>query len=110
MSNRIEPTNIPSSKYIDSSSRYNNTVDVVYYYGSDDRQVITFTTYKRQPQIISVNDKFMIISAATEYRPDIVSNIYYGFPHLWWRIMEYNGIYDIYDFKLGVTIRLPEFV
>lgn len=109
MANEIERTNISASKYVDATSRYLNS-DVIYYNGPSDKKVLTFNTYKRQTPRISVNDKFTVISAATQYRPDLISNTIYGFPHYWWKIMEFNGISDIFDFKAGMTIRLPEFI
>ena len=49
----------------------------------------------------------MQINSSTEYRPDIVSYVAYGLPELWWYVMEANGIKDIYDFKSGITLRIP---
>jgi hypothetical protein len=109
MSNFIEPTNISPKKYVDPTSRYaNRTTKVVYYSGQSNKKVLTFSIYKRSVRAISTEDKFTIVTSATEYRPDLISNSFYGFPHLWWKIMEYNGIYDIFDFKAGVNIRLPQ--
>lgn len=109
MANQAEKTNINVGIYVDATSRYQSST-VMYYNGPDDKQVLTFDTYKRQQPRLSVNDKFTIITAATQYRPDLISNTIYGFPHYWWRIMEFNGISDILDFKAGVTLRLPEFI
>ena len=109
MANEIEKTNISVANYVDVTSRYLNST-VVYYSGPGDNKVLTFDTYKRRPGRISVNDKFTVISAASQHRPDLVSNTIYGIPHYWWKIMEYNGIADILEFKAGITIRLPEFI
>jgi hypothetical protein len=109
MPNEIQSTNIEPKKYVDVTSRYNNS-NVVYYSGSGDRKVLTFDTYKRQPPRISSSDKFVVIDVSTQYRPDLISNKMYGFPHYWWKIMEFNKIYDIIDFKAGLTIRLPEII
>ena len=106
MANKAEITNIPVSKYTDVTSRYANS-DVIYYNGPNNKKVLTFSTTKRNPPQISVEDKFTIVTAASQYRPDIVSNAQYGVPHFWWKIMEFNNIHDIMDFKIGVTIRLP---
>lgn len=76
------------------------------YYG--DNNLITFETYKRKPPKLNKTDKFYLITAATEYRPDLVSNLAYGVTSFWWRIMEANGMKDISDFKQGTTIRVPE--
>ena len=40
--------------------------------------------------------------------PEIVSNKVYGSPDFWWKIMEANNIKDIFDFKTGINIRLPD--
>jgi hypothetical protein len=93
-------------KYVDVTSRYTNS-KVVYYNGDSNQRFLTFDTYKRQAIQPSSDDKFTIISATSQYRPDLVSNAFYGAPHFWWKIMEFNGIYDIMDFKAGVTLRLP---
>jgi hypothetical protein len=106
MANHIETTNIAVSQYVDVTSRYNNS-KVIYYNGLHQKKVLTFNTYKRSQPQISVEDKFTIITAASQYRPDIVSNAQYGVPHFWWKIMEFNNIHDIMDFKIGLTIRLP---
>jgi hypothetical protein len=109
MPNQVEDTNINVASYVDATSRYLSS-RVIYYSGPDDKKVLTFNTYKRQQPRLSINDKFTVVTAATQYRPDLISNTIYGFPHYWWKIMEFNGINDILDFKAGITIRLPEFI
>ena len=66
-----------------------------------------FTNAKLKNINFSDNDRFMQINSSTEYRPDIVSYVSYGMSELWWYIMEANGIKDIYDFKSGITLRIP---
>ena len=85
-------------------SRYLNSK--VIYWGANPPR-LTFTTYKKTPYVPSATDTFGVIPAGSEYRPDKVSQTVYNTPDLWWKIMEVNGIYDIYDFKAGLTIRLP---
>lgn len=104
MANFVEKASqINAEIYVNLTSRYTNST--VLYYGNDRK--ITFTTYKRQQIQESEDDKFMIITNAIEYRPDLVSQKVYFTPDYWWRIMEFNGIYDIADFKAGKSIRLP---
>ena len=105
MANKIKETNInPDEFLVDKMSRYINSS--VIYYGVNN--LLTFTTYKREEIRTSpLQDRFAVISSGTEYRPDKVSSIAYGVPDLWWKIMEANGIYDIWDFKAGLNIRLP---
>jgi len=37
-----------------------------------------------------------------------VSHEYYGHVDNWWKILEANQIKDIWDFKAGITIMLPD--
>jgi hypothetical protein len=105
MANSIELTNLQNSNFVASTSRYLNSP--IIYYG--DNRVITFTTYKRAPQITSANDKFMLIKQGMEYRPDLICRAAYGnnLISLWWKIMEANSIFDVFDLKAGLTLRIP---
>lgn len=111
MANYIENTNIRALRFVPVSSRYSNS-KVIYY---TERKLLTFSTYKKNQNeenpVSSLNDryktKYYVISSGTEYRPDLVSNRVYGTPDFWWRIMEYNNIKDIFDFKAGRNIVLP---
>ena len=103
MANSLQVANINPGQYVTPTSRYNSST-VIYY---TDLMRITFETYKRQPFIPSSQDKFMIISKGYEFRPDLISRLVYGFPDYWWKIMEINGIFDVYDFKSGTNIRIP---
>jgi hypothetical protein len=86
------------------SSRYRK--QSVIYYG--EKKLLTFDTYVRRPYIAKGNEKVMMVTKGVEYRPDLVSNDYYGFPDNWWRIMEANNMIDIWEFRAGRTILLPE--
>lgn len=103
MANPIEYTNINPTTYVTVSSRYVNSR--VIYYGQLRR--ITFTTYKKHDIPEAPTDRFAVIPAGMEYRPDRMSQEYYGTPDFWWKILEANGITDIFDFKTGKTVRLP---
>lgn len=104
MANKITKTEILPSELVDSLSRYLNSE--VIYYGKNN--LLTFTTYKRQDaETDQSQDRFTVITPGNEYRPDKLSSQAYGAPDLWWKIMEANGIYDIWDFKAGINIRLP---
>ena len=48
-----------------------------------------------------------MINKSSEFRPDLISAEFYGSTMFWWKIMESNGIKDIYDFKSGLSIRIP---
>jgi len=103
VANKISYPNISAKRFVDFSSRYINSK--VLYYGENNK--ITFETYKRKDIVSSTKDKFVLINSSTEYRPDLVSYAAYGTVDYWWYIMEFNGIKDIYDFKSGITLRIP---
>lgn len=96
-------TNIPVQQLMTPASRYRK--QTIIYYG--EQNFLTFDTYLRKPYVPVGNEKVMVISKGVEYRPDLVSQDFYGFPDNWWRILEANGMMDIYDFKAGKTIMLP---
>jgi len=99
----IQKTNIPAQQFVTPTSRYINS-EVINY---GERKILTFKTYKGQNLEQNKNDKFYTITASLEYRPDLLSYKVYGIVDYWWKIMEFNNIKDIYDFKSGMTIRLP---
>ena len=103
MANKIVESNIPPAKFVDFTSRYMSS-DVIYY---GDNHILTFKTYVRNPPVLSPSDKYYLITQATQYRPDLVSQLAYGFPSYWWRLLEANGMKDISDFVIGTTIRIP---
>lgn len=106
MANYTENNNIAATRFVPASSRYANS-SVIYY---TENKLLTFKTYKKQPTRLSQQDKYYVITAGYEYRPDLVSNKVYGIPDFWWRIMEANNIKDIFDFKTGLNIRIPDAV
>lgn len=103
MANKIQFTNLQPNNFVHNLSRYNNS-EVIYY---GDNNLLTFTTYKKKNNTPSGDDRFTVITAGTEYRPDKVSYAAYGSVDFWWRIMEANNIKDIFEFKAGLNIRLP---
>lgn len=107
MANSIEPISDirPVDGFVTSTSRYADG-ELVYYEQNDLRK-ITFKTYKRKEIENSSQDRFMVIPSNMEYRPDLVSRKAYGTVDFWWTIMEANNIFDIFDFKAGRNIRIP---
>jgi hypothetical protein len=101
MANKIEVTNIQNSTVVTNTSRYAESE--ILYYGDENR--ITFETYKRKKIPENKGDKFTVVTQS--YRPDLLSQNVYGSPDFWWKIMQANNIWDIWDFKAGITIRLP---
>jgi hypothetical protein len=107
MANYYEATtNISAKKFVTFSSRYSAS-NVVYY---TEKKLLTFNTYKKKKPLSSPKDRFMSVTANLEYRPDLVSQMAYGTCDFWWKIMEANGIKDIFDFKTGLNLRIPDSV
>lgn len=103
MPSKIVYTNISPKRFLSGYSRYGNSK--VIYWGWPPK--LTFTTYKKKSTSIALNDKFGVIPPGCEYRPDKISQEVYGAPDFWWKILEANGMKDIFEFKTGLTIRLP---
>ena len=99
----IESANIRTSSLISGFSRYQNS-EVIYW---GDQRRIAFGTYIRTPYVPTGDEKVTMITPGLEYRPDLLAHDYYGVTDAWWKILEANGMSDIYDFKAGVTIILP---
>lgn len=104
MANYIEETNISAKKFVPVSSRYADN-KVVYY---TENKLLTFTIYKKSPVQFGKRDKYAVVSPGSEYRPDLVSQKMYGTPDFWWKILEANGLKDIFEFKAGLNVRLPD--
>ncbi len=101
MANQIVETDIKPP--VNVTSRYYDST--VIYYGQ--QNVLTYKTYRRKSYPPSSEDRFMVISKTREFRPDLVAWEEYGVVSLWWKILEANGLKDIYDFRAGLNIRLP---
>ncbi len=94
----------PIDGFVDSTSRYADSTLIRY----GDANRLSFNIYKRQTTEFQPTDQVTVIPPGMEFRPDLVSQRSYGTPNFWWRIMEANNIFDIFDFKSGITIRLPQ--
>ena len=103
MANFIQTTDLTQTRFVTPTSRYINSA--ILYYGDANR--LTFETYKRKTTPQTTSDKFMVISKGSEFRPDLVSQDVYGFPDFWWKILQANNMFDIFDFKAGTNIRIP---
>jgi hypothetical protein len=103
MTQPITPANIQPAKLVAPGSRY-LTQEVIYY---GERKFLTFATYIRKPYKRNGSERVMLITKGVEYRPDLVSFQVFGYPDNWWRILEANGMKDIYEFKVGKTIIIP---
>lgn len=107
MANYTEESKISAKRFVPVSSRYASSPVILY----TEKKLLTFATYKKNQNKEETNSglktKFYVVTPGTEYRPDLVSSKAYGTPDFWWRIMEYNNIKDIFDFKAGLNIVLP---
>lgn len=105
MANRITsvPNMEPKRGFVTASSRYADSTLI--YWGELNK--MTFTIYKRTQPKLSEDDKFSVIPPGWEYRPDLASKFMYGSVDFWWKILEMNGMKDIWEFKAGANIRLP---
>lgn len=103
MANFTEVTNIDSRRFVPPSSRYLDS-KVLYY---TENKLLTFNTYKKKQIPITDEDKYAVISPGVEYRPDLVSQQAYGTVDFWWKLLEANGMKDIWEFKAGENIRIP---
>lgn len=99
----ITNSGILPESIVTPASRYKN--QIVIYWG--ELNLLTFNTYLRVKYVPVGDEKVMLITKGIEYRPDLVSQQVYGFPDNWWRIMEANNIFDILNFKAGITILIP---
>ena len=103
MANYFELSKINANKFTNVSSRYAQS-PVVYY---TEKKLLTYPLYRKTPVNSSKKDKFTIISKGQEYRPDLTSWEFYGEPDFWWKIMEANNIKDIFEYRSGLSIRIP---
>ena len=106
MANLNEPAKITPRRFVPVTSRYAQA-EVLYY---TENKFVTFGTYKKNEYKPGKKDKFMVVTKQYEYRPDLVSFDVYSTPDFWWKIMEANSIKDVFDFKAGINIRLPDSV
>lgn len=104
MPNYIETTDTNPRRFVPVTSRYAES-RVIYY---TERKILTYSTYRKGEYAPKENDRFMVVEKYHEYRPDKVSFAAYGTSDFWWKIMEANNLKDVYDFKAGLNVRLPD--
>jgi hypothetical protein len=102
MANRVTVAEIDNRSVVAATSRY--ATSQILYYGDENK--ITFETFKRTEIPEGDGDRFTVVTQP--YRPDLLSQEAYGTPDFWWKIMQANQIWDIWDFKAGINIRLPD--
>ena len=104
MANYYEETKIDPRRFVTVTSRYADA-KVIYY---TEKKLLTFKTYKKRIYSPDKKDKFTVLTKKFEYRPELLSFEAYGTESFWWKIMEANNIKDIFDFKAGLNIILPD--
>jgi hypothetical protein len=104
MTIRVENTTIRADRITKGMSRYRNQTVIAW----GEERFTTFDTYIRPEYKVTGKERVMMITKGVEFRPDLVSFDVYGFVDVWWKILEFNGMKDIWDFKAGVTIWLPD--
>ena len=104
MTQPIYTSQIPVTQVVSAGSRY--VKGRIVYYG--EQKFLTFETYVRVPYEEQGTESIMVINKGVEYRPDLVSYEHYGHVDNWWKILEANKMKDIWDFKAGTTIILPD--
>lgn len=100
----IEVANVRSENIVSELSRYRKKR--IIYWG--EQRKLTFETYVRKPYVPNGTERVMLITPGLEYRPDLMAYDVYGTPDVWWRIMEINALFDVWDFKAGLTVMLPD--
>jgi hypothetical protein len=81
MANYVEDSKMQPGRFVNFTSRYNNSA--VIYYVIDGERKITFETYNKPNYPATANDRFMLLNAQYEYRPDLVSLKVYGTTDYW---------------------------
>jgi hypothetical protein len=104
MTQLIEPSGVDPNSVSAATSRYRENQNIIYY---GEQRFITYDLYIRKGYTKSGNEQSMVITKGIEYRPDLLSFDFYGFPDHWWKILEANGMKDVFEFKTGKTIFLP---
>ena len=99
----IVTTDVPPTDFVNPTSRYIDSEVILW----GENRLLTFNTYKRTPIDVTEEDQFTVIKPGDEFRPDLTSFRVYGTVDFWWRIMEANGLADIFDYRAGLNIRLP---
>jgi len=104
MPTTVLPSKIQANQVVGPTSRY--AASQVIYWGPHNK--ITFATYSRRQYPRSERDRWTFVDASEEFRPDKLADRAYGVSNLWWAVMEANGLKDIWDFRTGLNLWLPD--
>jgi hypothetical protein len=84
-------------------SRYTNGT---FSLGSDNREFLLLRNVITIPK--SGQDIYITVEERFLKRPDILSQVSYGRPDLWWVIFDINDIRQpLFDLKIGQLLRVP---
>jgi len=97
----IHYTKSEGRRYVPPTSRY-ATIPVIEYEGK-----LAYPIYRKKKLSFGSSDQHYEITKDMEYRPDLVSNAFFGAPDFWWKIMEMNRMQDILEFRAGRNIIIP---
>lgn len=70
------------------------------------------TAYLESPNSINISsdqELFHVVDPTEENRLDIISNIYYGTPNLYWAIAMANNILDPMVIVRGTVLKIPSY-
>lgn len=56
------------------------------------------------------DDQFVNIDLMYQYDPFRISQDFYGTPSLYWAILAANNLFDVFDLKEGLIIRIPSVI
>ena len=94
---------VDASEFAPSTSRYIDS-DIILW---SENKITTFKTFKRVIPEITDQDLFAVIPPGEEFRPDLTSFRAYNTVDFWWNIMLANSIADVFEYKAGLSIRIP---
>jgi len=104
MAIKIKYTDLNPKSFVTATSRYASSKVILL----GEKKVPVFELYKkRNAKMITGEVKWAEITPNVEFRPDLVSKELYGTPDFWWKLMEYNNMKDILEFKSGRVIAVP---
>ena len=94
-----------------NSSRYARGSTLITHKGNSTVTTVGSPGYSNFKTFINAtsNNSIGYVPAGYEHRPDLISNLFYGTPNLWWLILETNNIEDPFEsLNVGDRILFPK--
>ena len=95
-----------------NSLESNTTIPSIYYTHKGKTLVSKVGSPQFDKYLLSIdyyNQKLGKIPSEYAYRPDLLANLWYGSPYLWWMTMAVNGIFDPFEsLTPGASILVPK--